>query len=97
MPPVVESLGEAAGKERVRKLNPIKLKQMEDRCAFLEEEVPRIEAAIAHTEQQLGVFVSAMETTRLSTLAEDLRNQLAAITAEWEELMMQLEEQSALS
>jgi ATP-binding cassette subfamily F protein 3 len=75
---------------RTRRLNPIKQKQMEDRCAFLEEEVPRIEAAIAHTEQQLGVYVSAAETQRLTTLAEELRVQLAALTAEWEELMLQL-------
>jgi ATP-binding cassette subfamily F protein 3 len=82
---------------RPRRLNPIKQKQMEERCAFLEEEVPRIEASIAHTEEQLGVYVSAEETQRLTTLAEDLHQQLAALTAEWEELMMQLEEQAALS
>jgi ATP-binding cassette, subfamily F, member 3 len=75
---------------RTRRLNPIKQKQMVDRCAFLEEEVPRLEAAIAHTEQQLGVYVSAAETQRLTTLAEELRVQLAALTAEWEELMLQL-------
>jgi ATP-binding cassette subfamily F protein 3 len=80
-----------AAKDRPRRLNPIKLKQMEERCALLEEETPRIEAAIAHTEEQLSVYVSAEETQRLSTLAEDLRGQLAELTAEWEELMMQLE------
>ena len=64
---------------------------MEERCTFLEEEIPRIEASIAHTEQQLGVYVSAEETRRLTALAEDLRVQLAAVTAEWDELMMQLE------
>jgi ATP-binding cassette subfamily F protein 3 len=79
------------GKDRPRRLNPIKQKQMEERCAFLEEETPRIEAAIAHTEEQLGVYVSAEETQRLAALAEDLRGQLAAFTTEWEELMMQLE------
>jgi ATP-binding cassette subfamily F protein 3 len=79
---------------RSRRLNPIKQKQMEDRCAFLEEEVPRIEAAIAHTEQQLGVYISAAETQRLTTLAEELRAQLAALTAEWEELMGQLDGQT---
>ena len=52
-----------AAKDRPRRLNPIKQKQMEERCAFLEEEVPRIEAAIAHTEEQLGVYVSAAETS----------------------------------
>jgi ATP-binding cassette subfamily F protein 3 len=78
-------------KEHPRRLNPIKQKQMEERCAFLEEEVPRIEASIVHTEEQLGVYVSAAETQRLTTLAEELREQLAAFTAEWEELMGQLE------
>ncbi len=79
-----------AGKEK-RRLNPIKQKQMEERCAFLEEEIPRIEAAIAHTGQQLGVYVSVAETQRLTTLAEDLRAQLASLMAEWEELMLQLQ------
>ena len=76
---------------RTRRLNPIKQKQMEERCAFLEEEVPRIEASITHTEQQLAVYVSAEETQRLTDLAAQLRNELAELTAEWEELMMQLE------
>ncbi len=88
-----EAVSEA--KDRPRRLNPIKQKQMEERCAFLEEEVPRIEASIAHTEDQLGVYVSAAETQRLTDLAQELRSQLAALTAEWEELMMQLDEQAA--
>jgi ATP-binding cassette subfamily F protein 3 len=83
--------GQQAAGNRARRLNPIKQKQMEERCAFLEEEVPRIEAAIAHTEEQLGVYVSAIETQRLSDLAAELRSELAAFTAEWEELMGQLE------
>src|ERR1700728_1109716 len=80
----------AAG-NRARRLNPIKQKQMEERCAFLEEEIPRVEASIAHTEEQLGVYVSATETQRLTTLTEDLRSQLAALTTEWEDLMAHLE------
>jgi hypothetical protein len=76
---------------RARRLNPIKQKQMEDRCAFLEEEIPRMESSIVHTEQQLGTFVSATETQRLSDLASSLREQLAKMTAEWEELTLQLE------
>jgi len=76
---------------RPRRLNPIKQKQMEDRVSFLEEEIPRVESAIAHTEEQLGVYVSAAETQRLTALAADLRTQLAALTSEWEELMLQLE------
>ena len=88
--------GQEAANNRPRRLNPIKQKQMEERCAFLEEEVPRIEASIAHTEEQLGVYISAGETQRLSDLAGSLREQLAALTAEWEDLMMQLENQTTL-
>jgi ATP-binding cassette subfamily F protein 3 len=78
-------------------VNPIKLKQMEERCTFLEEEVPRIEASIAHTEGALGNYVSVEETQRQSVLLDELRRQLSDSTAEWEELMMALEEQTALS
>jgi ATP-binding cassette subfamily F protein 3 len=83
-------VGDSA-KDRPRRLNPIKQKQMEDRCTFLEEEIPRIEASINHTEQQLGAYVSAAKTQRLADLAAELRTQLAALTEEWEDLMLQLE------
>ena len=92
-----EEISDSASKDKVKKLNPIKLKQMEERCAFLEEEVPRIEASIAHTEGALGNYVSVEETQRQSTLLDELRSQLSDYTAEWEELMMALEEQTALS
>jgi hypothetical protein len=49
-----------------------------------------------HTEGALGSYVSMDETQRLSTLLEGLREQLAALTEEWEELMMALEEQGSL-
>ena len=81
----------AASQKGQRRLNPIKQKQMEDRRTFLEEEIPRIESSIAHTEEQLGVFVSAAETQRLTDLAASLRGQLASLTSEWEELTLQLE------
>jgi ATP-binding cassette, subfamily F, member 3 len=88
---VIEGGPDPDSKEKQRRLNPIKQKQMKDRCAFLEEETPRIEAAIVHTEQQLGIFISNEETQRLTELAEDLRTQLVTFTAEWEELMLQLD------
>jgi ATP-binding cassette, subfamily F, member 3 len=86
-----EPNGTAPSSARHRRLNPIRQKQMEDRCAFLEEEIPRIESSIEHTEEQLAVYVNAAETQRLTVLAEELRKQLASLTAEWEELMAQLE------
>ena len=87
-----EGAEEAEAPKEKKRLNPIKQKQMEERCAFLEEEVPRVEAALVTTEQQLGVYISAAETERLTRLAEDLRSQAALLTEEWEELMLQLED-----
>ena len=70
---------------------PSSRNKWQERCAFLEEEIPRVEAAIAHTEEQSGVYISTAETQRLTDLAASLRDQLAALTAEWEDLMLQLE------
>jgi ATP-binding cassette subfamily F protein 3 len=80
------------GKERARRVNPIKLKQMQDRLKFVEEEIPRIEALIGDAEQSLGVFVSAEETARVTSELEKLREQHSRFTTEWEELMLQVEE-----
>jgi ATP-binding cassette subfamily F protein 3 len=96
-PEKTDSAASADSGPRVKRVNPIKLKQMEDRFTFLEEEVPRLEAAIAHTEGALGNYVSAAETERQTRLLEELRGQLVDSTAEWEELMMALDEQAALS
>ena len=93
---VVATNGNADAAQKTRKLNPIKLKQMRERLVFVEEEIPRIEAAIAHTEGALGNYVSADETHRQTVLLADLREQHGALNEEWEELMMQLEEQTSV-
>ncbi|WP_260706797.1 ABC-F family ATP-binding cassette domain-containing protein [Edaphobacter flagellatus] len=79
----------------VKKLNPIKLKQMEDRLKFAEEEIPRLEGEIAAAEERLGNFVSAEQSQKDAAELDRLRSEKAAITAEWEELAMALEEQQA--
>ncbi len=79
----------------MKRLNPIKLKQMEDRLKFTEEEIPRLEQAIAKAEERLGVFASAEESQRVAAELEKLRADHAAVVAEWEELALELEEQRA--
>jgi ATP-binding cassette, subfamily F, member 3 len=86
--------GESNG--RARRVNPIKRKQMQDRLVFVEAEIPRVETAIAETEQALGNFVSADETQRNSTALESLRAEHASLSEEWEGLMKQLEEQATV-
>ena len=68
---------------------------MQDRCSTLEEEIPRIEAAIQTTEEQLGVYVSAENYQTQQNQLDQMRGEHAAMLTEWEELVVQLEEQSA--
>ena len=79
---------------QLRRVNPIKLRQMQERCAFVEEEIPRLEGLIVDTERRLGDYVSVEETRRLTELLEDLRVQHATLSAEWEELALELEQQA---
>jgi ATP-binding cassette subfamily F protein 3 len=74
-----------------KRVNPIKLKQMRERCRELEEEIERLEAGIAATESALQNFVSAEETKNQSIAIEHYRKELAARLAEWEELAAELE------
>ncbi len=85
------------GSNRAKRLNPIKLKQMRERNAFVEEEIPRVEASIAHTEAALGDFISAAETQRQTALLDDLRAHHTLLLEEWEQLSMTLEEQDTLA
>jgi ATP-binding cassette subfamily F protein 3 len=74
-----------------KRLNPIKLRQMQDRQQELEAEVSRVEAEIAQCEQGLETFVSAEETARLAALLERRRADLAGLMEEWEELSSAIE------
>ncbi len=78
-----------------KRINPIRLQQMEERRRQVEEEVARLEAEIAECETALAVFISAEETVRLSARLESGRAELAALMSEWEELSLTLEGQSS--
>ena len=84
----------AAPKVSVKRLNPIKLKQLEERVASIEEELPELEARIAAAVEQQAFFTTAEAAQALAGEVDALREQHAARSAEWEELSMQLEEQS---
>jgi ATP-binding cassette subfamily F protein 3 len=92
--PKVEVVPEpVAVKSNVKRLNPIKLKQLESRVAELEEVLPDLEARILIAEQQQGNYTTAEAAQSVAAELDRLRADHAARTAEWEELAMQLEEQ----
>ena len=74
-----------------KRMNPIKLKQMQDRAQELEEEITRLEEGISECENALLTFVSAEETKRLMDLQESRRRELEAAMAEWEEISSAIE------
>jgi ATP-binding cassette subfamily F protein 3 len=81
-------------KAPIKRLNPIKLKQLEDRVGAIESELATLDTRIAAAEDQLGHFVSAEDSQRTAASLEALRTQRTALTAEWESLATALEEQS---
>ena len=78
--------------DRPKRLNPIKRKQMQERCQDAEQEIARLEALIAQCETALQTFVSTEETLRLTQELNVRRAELASLLAEWEELGQALED-----
>lgn len=91
-PPLVVQA--AAPLNNAKRLNPIKLKQLQDRLIFTENEMPRLEEQIAQHEQDLGTFRSAEESQRLAAAIGTLREHHEAMMHEWEEISLSLEEQT---
>jgi ATP-binding cassette subfamily F protein 3 len=78
----------------VKRLNPIKLKQLEDRLAFAEAEIPRLDDAIIAVEEKLGAYTTAEDASKNARDLESLREQRTKMLAEWEEVSLTLEEQA---
>ncbi len=69
-----------------KKMNPYKVKQMEERLREVEREIAAAEKDVTDCEQRLQVFESAAETIRLNELLERRRAELPKLMEEWEEL-----------
>jgi ATP-binding cassette subfamily F protein 3 len=74
-----------------RRINPQRLRQMQERCGELEEMIARCEAEIAACETSLSSFVSAEETQRQTELLNARRAELEQLMGEWEEIAATLE------
>jgi ATP-binding cassette subfamily F protein 3 len=86
-----EAAGQAEPEVKLKRLNPIKLKQMKERLQEVEEEIARLEAAITTAETALQNFVSVEETQRQTDLLNCAKADLERAMNEWEELSQVLE------
>jgi ATP-binding cassette, subfamily F, member 3 len=73
------------------KVNPLKLRQMQDRRREVEDEITRIERQVAECEAELANFRSVEETARLGALVQKRRADLTELLAEWEQLAQTIE------
>jgi ATP-binding cassette subfamily F protein 3 len=78
-----------------KRLNPIRLQQMKDRCREIEEQVARLEAEIEGYAQELAHFRSAADSVRLARLIEQGRQEIARVMREWEDTAKVVEDQEA--
>ena len=85
------SNGRPSAKAAEKRVNPIKLRQLEERRETIETEVARLETEIAAHESALANFVSAEETRRVTDLLDSCRTRLATLMEEWESLAQALE------
>jgi ATP-binding cassette subfamily F protein 3 len=77
---------------KVKRMNPIKRKKMEDRIHELEAEINRAETVIARCETAMQDFVSADESHRQSLELAQHKTSQAALLKEWEDLSQSLQE-----
>ncbi len=76
---------------RSKRLNPIKLKQLQDQARELETRIADLEAQIQQSELALSDFAGADTAMRLSSALETQRTELETIVEQWEKVTEQLE------
>jgi ATP-binding cassette subfamily F protein 3 len=89
--PPAEPISIASKAATAKRINPIKLKQMQDQAKQLEERVAALETEIQQAEMALSDFVGADEAMRLSNILESQRAELDTAMREWEQVTEQIE------
>jgi ATP-binding cassette subfamily F protein 3 len=90
--PEVGTIGKREEPEtQPKKLNPIRVRRMQERHDELAEEIARCETEISTHEVDLANFKSAEESIRLAKLIDERRAQLQDMMTEWEQIALALE------
>jgi ATP-binding cassette subfamily F protein 3 len=82
----------AVAADSKKRVNPMRLKKLQDRLRAVELEVAALESEIAQHDAALADFKSMEETVRLSEIVAERRRQLEGKVAEWERVSGELEE-----
>ncbi|MBV9443779.1 MAG: ABC-F family ATP-binding cassette domain-containing protein [Acidobacteriaceae bacterium] len=74
-----------------KRLNPMKLKQMQEQAKQLEDRIAELESHIQQSELSLSDFAGPEQAVRLANLLESQRAELDRAMAEWEDVSGQIE------
>jgi ATP-binding cassette, subfamily F, member 3 len=88
---VVEPEPVLVANDSKKRVNPMKLKKLQERLKAVEHEVASLESEIARHDAALADFKSVEETLRVSEVVAERRKQLEARVAEWERVSAELE------
>ena len=77
--------------QQSKRVNPMKLKQMQQLAKELEGRIGVLETSIQNAEMALSDFTTAAEATRISVGLESQRAELDRIMVEWEQVTSEIE------
>ncbi len=89
--PPAEPISMPGASASAKRINPMRLKQMQDQAQALETRIAQLEAEIQAAELSLSDFASPNEAMRLSNLLESKRADLDRAMAEWESVSEQIQ------
>jgi ATP-binding cassette subfamily F protein 3 len=92
-PPVAAVAASSGAAGPQKRVNPIKLRQMQQRQGEIEERIAALEAEIAGIELALADYKSAEETVRQTERLASCRGELQSLMIEWEEVAQSVEGQ----
>jgi ATP-binding cassette subfamily F protein 3 len=90
-PQSVDGQDPATPDKPAKRVNPMKLQKMKDRCQTVEGDIARTESAIAKLEAELGEYKNAYDSLRIARMLDENRAALEKLMSEWEELSATIE------
>ena len=89
--PVNGTAGPLPPVEKGKRVNPMKLEKLKQRCDAVEAEISKFEGEIGSLELELGNYRTADETIRLTQTLDQHREAVGRLMSEWEELSSAIE------
>lgn len=74
-----------------KRVNPIRLKQMQEQAKDLEARIAELESEIQQAELRLSDFTTPQEAMRLATTLDKQRTELESAMSEWESVTQEIE------